>query len=1389
MGMVGKEIIQSRLWVDPKAAKPPDLNYKNVYPVTVYEAVKETMDDNAPTLKDLLDSIHEELASKQPIFSGKPSNYLMTFAGVAGGVGSIAISKDVPWDPTEQRDDRIPTEKAVGTLLMKLGLVDKDGNIDSTGGTKVDWKNVIGRPSLYDGLGTNDDGFITQQGITLAMNGITSQLDLLSTNSDGKFNIVTGKIDSHVANLNNPHHVTIDQLGAVSTESFEFHISNVNNPHTVTKTQVGLVNVDNTSDINKPVSKATQDALDIINKIVQDLNTDLDSVVINGKYDQKSGKLTLTLGNNSTIEMFIPIDGLIDGIAYDKTTKELVATELSGIIHRIDVSDLFIRYLGSVSSNITLTIDDTQPHGNQIVSAIIIPKSITDNEVADSSIITKLIKDQNVTTDKLKDLSVTTIKLSDKSVTIEKLADLAVTTIKIADRAVTGKKLFTSAVDNRILGVLATGSDPVWLQVNTNMIANDAVRTINILSKSVVSDKLDDRSVITRALDDLAVTNGKLADLAVTDAKIDNGTISGAKLINDILFPGTPRIDQRPLDTANNTQVPDTFWVTNKLDKIQVRNDNLITRCVDGRILFSSTVSNKALVVLSANSNPVWALINNGMMGDGSISTNNVIDLSITDPKIGDAAIKSRHITTASVLTDHIKEGAVNSINIWKSDAGNRILASLTDSSHPVYTQVAREMILDNAIGTRQIEDRTVSLPKLVTSDKSNRMLGVVLQNTNPVWMQANNGMLGDSSVDGRVLFRSSVSNRVLVATDINIEPAWLQINGQMIQDRAVGRTNIALSAIYPEHLQENMIESRHIIDRSIKSVDIAQRAITGVELFTSPTPNRILGVTTSPYANPDWMQVATDMVADQAITKEKIFQSRYSYTVLGSTQDNVPPEYLKITSDFIVDDSIIPSKLIRDFILFGTPEITEHPPADSENRQIADTYWVRKTIASIMKDFNPEILFDVVTPEMIPDHGVAGTKLFTYDHAPRVLGITEPNGVAEYILIEEDLIVDGAVTKNKLQRDITLLGSPNVEVRPFAGASDAMGGGNLIPDCQWVLDTIGTTSPGGSGGGTAGIPNYDPEYFVVTAKGLSLNVVNILSSRGQVDDLFTSIGTGGTGTGTGTGTGSGGDVGYESITTDNLANRAVIGDKMFSSLVSNRLLGVLEANSSPQYIQAVNDMIGNRAINGRTLFTSPSANKVLAVITPGSDPAWLQINYEMMDKDSVGTYQLIDDSVINAAIADKAVDGRTLFSSPIANRILGVLNVGADPVWLQVNSDMVSDNSLGSNHLRSDSVTTPKLVDYSVTQIKLDRAPIIDTIRIVDKSVTSIKVADQGIENQNILDHTIQGGKLVNDIVLPGLPSVNASTSYQTRSLRNTIISSDAPSGGENGDIWLRYI
>lgn len=63
-------------------------------------------------------------------------------------------------------------------------------------------------------------------------------------------------------NLNDSMNNNWDKIDAFAG-TMSAHASAINNPHSVTKMQVGLGNCDNTSDANKPISIATQSALDL----------------------------------------------------------------------------------------------------------------------------------------------------------------------------------------------------------------------------------------------------------------------------------------------------------------------------------------------------------------------------------------------------------------------------------------------------------------------------------------------------------------------------------------------------------------------------------------------------------------------------------------------------------------------------------------------------------------------------------------------------------------------------------------------------------------------------------------------------------------------------------------------------------------------------------------------------------------------------------------------------------------------------------------------------------------------------------------------------------------------------------------------------------------------
>lgn len=89
-------------------------------------------------------------------------------------------------------------------------------------------------------------------------------------------------------------------IDAVQT-NLETHINNKSNPHEVTKDQVGLGNVDNTSDANKPISNATQTALNGKfsatdgNALKQTIEDMPNLVVTEGRVSHKNNNISLSL--------------------------------------------------------------------------------------------------------------------------------------------------------------------------------------------------------------------------------------------------------------------------------------------------------------------------------------------------------------------------------------------------------------------------------------------------------------------------------------------------------------------------------------------------------------------------------------------------------------------------------------------------------------------------------------------------------------------------------------------------------------------------------------------------------------------------------------------------------------------------------------------------------------------------------------------------------------------------------------------------------------------------------------------------------------------------------------------------------------------------------------
>lgn len=126
----------------------------------------------------------------------------------------------------------------------------------------------------------------------------------MPTGGLGNFSVRLGDILWYVITkeqLANKNYVDLSSKGV--KDSLDEHIADKNNPHQVTKEQVGLGNVDNTADIDKPVSNATKSAIitattDMATKAYVNSKDGLKADVV--YVDGKDGDLTTLTTNDKT---------------------------------------------------------------------------------------------------------------------------------------------------------------------------------------------------------------------------------------------------------------------------------------------------------------------------------------------------------------------------------------------------------------------------------------------------------------------------------------------------------------------------------------------------------------------------------------------------------------------------------------------------------------------------------------------------------------------------------------------------------------------------------------------------------------------------------------------------------------------------------------------------------------------------------------------------------------------------------------------------------------------------------------------------------------------------------------------------------------------------------
>lgn len=147
-------------------------------------------------------------------------------------------------------------------------------------------KNAHGIVKIGEGLDITPDGLLSFDRSEVTIKEIALNGTLLVPDENKRINIVLHKKDVGLDNVDNTSDLdkpistatqtALDELDTNLTDDILDvddrlidHINDFGNPHRVTKTQVGLSDVDNTSDLDKPISRATQRELSRIQGLIK----------------------------------------------------------------------------------------------------------------------------------------------------------------------------------------------------------------------------------------------------------------------------------------------------------------------------------------------------------------------------------------------------------------------------------------------------------------------------------------------------------------------------------------------------------------------------------------------------------------------------------------------------------------------------------------------------------------------------------------------------------------------------------------------------------------------------------------------------------------------------------------------------------------------------------------------------------------------------------------------------------------------------------------------------------------------------------------------------------------------------------------------------------------
>jgi hypothetical protein len=419
------------------------------------------------------------------------------------------------------------------------------------------------------------------------------------------------------------------------------------------KSTIGIDQINNTSDLSKPISTATQAALDLKANSA-DLSAKANSSDLAAKAPLVSPTFTgMVNGITKSMVGLSNVDNTSD-LLKPLSTASINALNTKATATEVASALLQKENIANKSTSVVLgTSNDLYPTQNAVKAYV--DAQINSGGVADNGITTVKIMDANITNAKLADNSVSTAKIIDGTIVnadINSTANISYSKLNLLGAILGSDISNTAAIPYSKLSITKADINGLGIPSNTDLITYTAGNGLT-LTGSVFS--IGNGAINTATIADASINTAKLADNSVSTTKIIDGTIVSADISNTAAIPFS-KLNITKSD-INGLGIPS--------------NTDLTTYSAGNGLTLTGSVFSIGTGAITTTT-----------IADGAISTSKLGDASINTVKLADNSVSTAKIIDGTIVSADISNTAAipfSKLNITKSDINGLGIPSNTD--------------------------------------------------------------------------------------------------------------------------------------------------------------------------------------------------------------------------------------------------------------------------------------------------------------------------------------------------------------------------------------------------------------------------------------------------------------------------------------------------------------------------------------------------------------------------------------------------------------------------------------------------------------------------------------------------------------------------------------